>query len=189
MPDGKEISLGKNLNLDLSGALSTGETWMVRTIAAILLIFIIYAVFSNLLYAQMDKKEAQIDSAISAEYAEIEKVSNNTKELDKKTEKYKNLIADLKRTNQKISDAAAMRNSIPNLLNQIMSAIPNKVQLTSIENTKDKNITIKAQSTDYDQLGYFIATIKVKNILNNVVSTSGLKSGGIVTVTIEGELP
>ena len=95
----------------------------------------------------------------------------------------------LKRANEKLSDAAARRNSIPNLLNQIMSTIPNKVQLTSIQNTSDKNMTIKAQSSDYDQLGYFIAKLKTQKILKNVVSSSGIKSGGIVDVTIEGELP
>lgn len=189
MPNGKEINLGKNLNLNLKGTLTAGETWMVRIIAALLLIFIIYAVFSNLLYGQMQKKEDQIATSISSEEKEVEKVNSNTKDLDAKTDKYKSLIADFKRTNERISDAAASRNSIPNLLNQIMSAIPNKVQLTSIQNTSDRNVSITAQSTDYDQLGYFIATIKVRSILKNVVSTSGLKTGGVVTVTIEGELP
>ena len=70
-----------------------------------------------------------------------------------------------------------------------MYNIPDKVQLTSIENVKDKSITITAQSTDYDQLGIFIGVIKSKKILKNVVSTSGVKNGDIVTVTIEGELP
>ena len=106
-----------------------------------------------------------------------------------KTEKYKSLGADLTRIKQKISDIDASRNSIPILLNQIMHNIPDKVQLTSIENTKDKNIMIIAQSTDYDQLGIFIGVIKSKKILKNVVSTSGIKNGDIITVSIEGELP
>ena len=50
-----------------------------------------------------------------------------------------------------------------------MNAIPNKVQLTSIQNTTDKNITIQAQSTAYDQLGYFIGTIKTQNIYNIII--------------------
>ena len=82
-------------------------------------------------------------------------------------EKYKNLIADLKKMNEKISDVAARRNSIPNLLNQIMYNIPDKVQLTSIENTSKKSISITAQSLDYDQLGYFKAVLDKKKILKN----------------------
>ena len=70
-----------------------------------------------------------------------------------------------------------------------MHNMPDKVQLTSIENPKDKSITITAQSYEYDQLGIFIGVIKSKKILKNVVSTSGVKNGDTVTVTIEGELP
>ena len=70
-----------------------------------------------------------------------------------------------------------------------MYIIPETVQLTSIENTADKKIVIVAQADDYDQLGYFIAKIKVEEILKNTISSSGQKSGNIVTVKIEGELP
>ena len=82
-----------------------------------------------------------------------------------------------------------MRNSIPNLLNQIMHKIPEGVQLISIQNTTGKKISIIAQANDYDQLGYFIAKIKVDEILKDAISSSSQKSGDVVTVTIEGELP
>jgi Tfp pilus assembly protein PilN len=70
-----------------------------------------------------------------------------------------------------------------------MFIIPEKVQILSIENTSTRIISIQACSADYDQLGYFIATLKTKGILKNVVSSTGNKSGDTVTVTIEGELP
>ena len=137
----------------------------------------------------MLNKEKEIANITSSQSSEISLVETDDRAINDKTEKYKSLTADLTRTNQRLSDIAASRNSIPNLLNQIMYNIPDKVQLTSIENTKDKSVTIIAQSTDYDQLGIFIGVIKSKKILKNVVSTSGIKSGDIITVTIEGELP
>ena len=70
-----------------------------------------------------------------------------------------------------------------------MYVIPEEVKLTSIENTSGKKIKIIAESTDYDQLGYFIAKIKLEGYLKDVVSSSGQKSGNTVTVTIEGDLP
>ena len=70
-----------------------------------------------------------------------------------------------------------------------MFVIPEKVQLVSIENTTGKMISVKAQSTDYDQLGYFIATLKTNKILLNVISSSGVKDSSTISVTIEGELP
>ena len=198
MPDKNKDTTGKekktikwkpNINIDLSGALSTLEMWLIRGIAAVLLLLIIYIIFSSLLAKQMLAKEDEINSSISQQQTQIQLVNSDDQSLNSKTEKYNTLISELKRANEKLSDAAARRNSIPNLLNQIMSTIPNKVQLTSIQNTTDKNMTIKAQSSDYDQLGYFIAKLKTQKILKNVVSSSGIKSGGIVDVTIEGELP
>ena len=138
---------------------------------------------------QMLAKENEISDATVKQNTQISLVSSDESSINTKTEKYTNLIADLKRTNEKISDIAARRNSIPNLLNQIMYNIPDKVQLASIENTKDRSISIVAQSTDYDQLGIFIGVIRTKKILKNVTSTSGVKTGEIVSVTIEGELP
>ena len=70
-----------------------------------------------------------------------------------------------------------------------MYIIPERVQLTSIVNTTGRKIKIVAQSDKYDQLGYFIAKIKLDKMLNNTISSSGQKAAGVVTVTIEGELP
>lgn len=185
-----EMPNGKNINLnDFKTELTTTEKWLSRSIIAILLILIIYISFSKVLASQMLSKENEIEKLISTENEQIDSVKLDETTINAKTEKYRNLIADVKRMNEKISDVAARRNSIPNLLNQIMHSIPDRVQLTSIQNTTDKSITINAQSSDYDQLGYFIATIKTKKILKNVVSTSGIKNGGTVAVTIEGELP
>ena len=137
----------------------------------------------------MLKKEDEIKRLINTQNSQISSVNFDEKEINAKTEKYKNLILDLKRINEKLSDAAARRNSIPNLLNQIMYNIPNKVELTSIENTSDRSISITAQSYEYDQLGYFKAVLQTKKILKNVVSSSGVKNDDIITFTIEGELP
>ena len=189
MPGGKVIGGNSKMDLSLKGAISTTEMWLLRCILGILLILIIYVTFSKVLSNQMLSKEEEIKSLIATENSQISSVGTDESSINAKTEKYKNLIADLKRINEKISDAAARRNSIPNLLNQIMYNIPNKVQLTSIENTSDRSISITAQSLDYDQLGYFKAVLQTKKILKNVISSSGVKSGDIITFTIEGELP
>ena len=189
MPNGKVIGGNTKIDFNLKGTLTTVEFWLLRSIVALLLILIIYTVFSKVLANQMLNKEDEIKGLISSQNSQISLVNSDTEALNAKTEKYKNLIADLKRINEKLSDAAARRNSIPNLLNQIMYNIPNKVELTSIENTSDKNISITAQSYEYDQLGYFKAVLQTKKILKNVVSTSGVKNGDIITFTIEGELP
>ncbi len=189
MPNGKVIGGNSKIDFNLKGMLTTAESWLLRTIFAILLILIIYIAFSKVLQNQMENKKKEIANLIDAQNTQISSVNSDETTIDAKKKKYETLIADLNRINQKLSDAAARRNSIPNLLNQIMYNIPNKVELTSIENTSDKNISITAQSYEYDQLGYFKAVLQTKKILKNVVSTSGVKNGELITFTIEGEIP
>ena len=181
--------LATKINLNLSGDLDYTEVWLVRVIVAILLIIIMFSVFSKLLSVQMIEKEKEIEGLIVSQNSEIEKVTADKDSLGSKTTKYKSLIKKLEEADERLSDIASNKNSIPNLLNQVMYVIPESVQLTSIDNTLDRHIVIKAQASEYDQLGYFIAKLKTKKILKNVVSSSGLKSGETITVTIEGELP
>ena len=176
-------------NFSLKGNLDKTETMLLRVAVAIILINIIFVVFSKILYNQMDKKSQEIDGLIASENAEIGKINSNINSLNSKNTKYTALTEELKAVNDKISNIAEMKNSIPNLLNQIMYIIPEGVQLTSIQNTTGKKMSIIAQANDYDQLGYFIAKIKVDGILKNAVSSSSQKSGDVVIVTIEGELP
>ena len=177
------------INFNFNEKLSYTEVWLVRVILSIIIIAAIFITFSKILSTQMKEKEKEIDDLIMQQTSEIATVGEKRMSLENKTTKYTTLIQRLESINNKMSDIAASKNSIPNLLNQIMYIIPESVQLTSIDNTINKHIVIKAQSLEYKQLGFFIAKIKAKNVLTNVVSSSGSKSGDIVTVTIEGELP
>lgn len=182
----------ENKTIDFSSfksKLSDTETMLLRAVSAIILINIIFIIFTKVLMTQMNKKQTEIEGLISTQNAEIAKVNKDTNSLNSKNTKYKSLIEELNAINNKISDIAACRNSIPNLLNQIMYGIPDNVQLISIKNTTNRHIQIVAQSTNYDALGYFLAKIKVGQILNNAISSSGVKNGDTVTITIEGDLP
>lgn len=179
----------KEINIDLRGALDKTELMLVRIIIAIIIINILFAVFSKLLIKQMNKKQTEVEGLIASEQSEIAKIDKNTSELDAKNKKYIALTQELKAINEKISTIAEMKNSIPNLLNQIMYVIPEEVRLVSIENTSEKKMKIVAESANYDQLGYFIAKLKLEGYLKDVVSSSGQKTGDIVKVTIEGVLP
>ena len=120
---------------------------------------------------------------------QISTLANNKKIVDAKTTSYNNLLQRIQQNNNTVQLAMQRKNAVPNLLDNVMSVIPREVQLLSITNTTDKHMKIDAQSADYQSLGYFIAKIKSDSILTNVTSTSGVKTNGMVTVTIEGDLP
>ena len=189
LPNGKTLGSNKKIKFSLKGKLEKSEIWLLRGIGATVLITIIFLIFSGLLNNQMNNKKNEINGLITEQNKQISMANNDKREIETKTEQYRLLLADIKKTNEKYSKVAAKRNAIPNLLNQIMASIPNKVQLTSITNNDDTHVVIKAQSNNYEQLGYFVGVIKTKTILKNAVSSSSLKSGGTISVTIEGELP
>lgn len=174
---------------DLVDKFSIKEMSLIRTSISLLIFIIIYSGFSILLVNQIEKKEDEVNSTITKINAQISRVNNDTTTLNSMTTKYTTLITDLQEVNEKISDINKSKNLIPNLLNQIMNVIDSSVQITSIENTTDRHIVIKAQSTKYPGLGYFKTKLQTQNILTNVVSGSGTKQNDVITVTIEGDLP
>ena len=174
---------------DFKDKVTPKEMWMIRSVVSLLIFFVIYSAFSVLLVNKIHVKQDEADMVKTKISAQITKVGADTKILNGKTTQYSTLIADLQEVNSKISDINASKNLIPNLLNQIMNSIDETVQLTSIENTTGNHIVIVAQSPKYPGLGYFKTILKTKNILQNVVSGSSMKQNGMITVTIEGELP
>ncbi len=187
--NGRDLRSKKDKFFDLRGKIDHTEVWLIRAIVALILISVIFTTFSSVLTNAMQEKQNEIESSIREENTQIAAIESNTEALSSKTIIYQQKISDLKKLSEKISDIAESKNSVPNLLNQIANAIPEKVQLISISNTTDKHIVINAQAPTYQQLGYFIAALRTKNILKNVVSSSGVKNGDMVSVTIEGELP
>ena len=188
--EGKKKSFNINFKMkDFSNPITKGEAVLIRSAASVLMFIVIYTIFSIMLVNQMVDVENDVKRGMAKVDSEIARIEADVSTLNKRASEYSTLTTQLETAAQKISDINRSKNSIPNLLNKIMFTIPEKVQITSIENTKGTHIVIQAQAVDYDQLGYFKAKLKTDNILTNVVSTSGVKQDGIVRVTIEGELP
>lgn len=181
--------LGGMLTWDLGQKLDKTEVGLVRISIALLLLVVIYSTFSGLLANQMVQKKQEADKSIATTNQQITLANNDNEKIKSKTNEYTTMLRNLEEANNKITDRNKTRNAIPNLLNQIMSIVPENVQLTSIENTSDTHIVINAQSNKYEQLGYLKAKIKTDVILTNVISTAGQKDNSVVTVKIEGDLP
>ncbi len=181
--------LGGMLTWDLGQKLDKTEVELVRISVALLLLVVLYSTFSGLLANQIANKKKEADKSIATTNQQIALANSDNEKIKSKTNEYTTMLKNLEEANNKITDRNKTRNAIPNLLNQIMSIVPENVQLTSIENTSDTHIVINAQSNKYEQLGYLKAKIKADVILTNVISTAGQKDNNVVTVKIEGDLP
>lgn len=182
-------NLGGFFNWDLGQKLDKTEVELARVAVALFLIVLIYSILSGLVNYQLEKKMEEADESINNTNSQIALANSDNEKIKSKTNDYTTMIKNLEDANDKITDRNKSRNAIPNLLNQIMSVIPEQVQLTSIENSTGSHVIINAQSSKYEQLGFFVAKLKNDSILINVVSTAGQKDNNVVTIKIEGDLP
>ena len=138
---------------------------------------------------QIEKKVADTNASIADTNTKIKEIQQYNRKFNSQISKYETLITNIQNLNDANSEDKRYRNTIPNLLNNIMSVIPRGVQLISIENTTDTHIVISARSFSYEEIAYFKAKLKTEDILENVVSDTGIFSDNYLNVTIEGELP
>lgn len=187
---GKEKKLAGNLfTNDLKQPLDNTEKMLLRIASTMFILFVVYSCFSGLLANQMDRKMQEAKESISSTNSQISLANSDNEKIKSKTNDYATRIKNLQEINDKLSERNKTKKAIPNLLSALMTGIPEGVQITSIQNTSNNHIEIIAQTTQYEQLGFFKAKIQNDNILTNVVSTAGQKDNNVITVKIEGDLP
>ena len=194
-----DISLGKkekknkkSFNFSLKGKLDATERWLLRGALGVLMLTVIYSGFSIYLNNKINEKIIETQEVSAFTDLQIQSADNDINEVKRKANSYKEMENNLRSINEKIQDDLSLKNSIPNLLVEIMTVTPKNVQITEIENTADneeRHIVIHAQSMYYDDLGYFKAKLNEDRILTNVTSTQGQKQGEFVQIVIEGDLP
>ena len=148
-----------------------------------------YSFLANSVSNKIVEKRSEAAKQLTAVNSEIAKVDADITKINSQAQTYTRLIKNLEEANSETKIKYLSKDSIPNLLNRIMSSIPQQVKVTSIQNTVGTHVVIEAQSAKYEQLGFFKAALVDGNILKNVKSTSGVKQDSIIKVTIEGDLP
>ena len=197
-----DMSLGKKekdgskpkvkINMSLKGKFDATERWLLRGILGIFMLIIIYSGISIYLENSINEKIADAEESINYTQRQIDAVASDITQVNQVSNRYVDMTNNLRDINDKIQTDLSLKGSIPNLLTEIMSVIPNQVQITEIQNTTDneaRHVIINAQSKYYDELGYFKAKLKEDNVLTNIVSTQGEKQGDFVKIVIEGDLP
>lgn len=196
--DGKKLNVP--INMSFKGPLVPYEKLMLRGTAVALIATIGFIGFSNYVTKQIDTKSEEVENALSKTNSELSKMDTQLSTINSQAASYSSMIDAINKLNNPSTDdkdgstttvqeRLIAKDAIPNLLTKIMTKIPQKVKITSIQNTEDKHIVIEAEASQYEQLGFFKGLLTTENILADVKSTSGTKEGEVVKVTIEGELP
>lgn len=161
----------------------------IRFAYGTLCLLVFYVIIASLLNNKINDKTVLVQEVIDDTIAKTESITKQTALINSRSNDYQEILTQLEEANNEASVAYSSKNAIPNLLSQIMFAIPKEVQILSIQNTNEKHITIEAQASEYQYLGYLKAEIQNRAILINVTSTSGTReTNNMIKVTIEGDL-
>lgn len=162
----------------------------IRFAYGTLCLLAIYVGITAFLHAKINDKTLETQTVIDDTKAKTASVTEKTTLINARTEDYQEILNQLREAEEQATTAYSSKNAVPNLLSQIMFAIPKEVQILSIQNTNEKHITIEAQAKEYQYLGYLKSELQNRAILINVTSTSGTReTNGMIKVTIQGDLP
>ena len=166
------------------------ESMLLRVCFTIFIAIIGYLICTSFINKSIQEKNTEIDVAIKKVESEVRNVELDIKKVEASTREYESIIGELNALKEsQFSTRTIKKLAIPNLMYQLTRITPKYVRIISLENTEGTHIVIEAESKHYEQLGFLYAAISTNNYLTNLKSTSGTKSGDIVKVTIEGDLP
>ena len=184
-----KISLPKLNEVDLPNVYENHKLAFNTTAFVSLLVLIIYISITMIINGMLTSKSKETLDARTDVNNKISQVQTYNSALNNRITRYKTLISNIEENNDKDSENKRYKNTIPNLMNNLMTIIPKEVQLTSIENSNGSHIKIEAKSSKYEQLAFFKTKIKTEGILSNVISDTGVAENSSIKLVIEGELP
>ncbi len=155
------------------------------------LTIITYIIFGQIYTASINKIVKDIDKNIADVQNGLSSISEDTNYITQNTSRYSTVNSRVESLVSQIEGNQIGKFSTYNVasfLQNIIKIIPTNVQLISISSDDNKKITMKATSNNYANLGYFIAQLKLQNVLNDV-KVNNIENGDIITIQIGGELP
>ena len=185
-----DIKLPKLNELDFSNLYDNHKSIINISTFTLAFSVVFYIILTFSINLMINNKEKETEKAIAQVNQQINELSQYDLQLNNRITRYKSLITNIEQNNEKASEDKRFKNTIPNLLNNLMAIIPKDVELVSIENKNDTHVVIEARSKKYEKLAFFKTKIKTEDILLNVISDTGVGDGEeYIKITIEGELP
>jgi len=166
--------------------------YMMYPIIVCFLALISYYIFSNIYMNQVEKMKSDLNAKINKykEVTELASADRNT--IDNATGEYKKINDEIDQIKEQIEKDLIGNFTTYNVAaftQKLIKVIPKNVQIKSISSDDNKKIKIVAQSNQYQNLGYFVANLRLQpDILGNIV-INNINNSSIITIEIGGDLP
>jgi len=191
-----------SMQISSGGALDFSEKMLLRAVAGLTLLLIVYSGFSITIGNQLNAKMLEAKDVQSSTVMQLAAMRSDIKQIEGKADRYATLVENLENASNELISNASTKDAITTLLNQIIEIIPKDVQITSIKSVANvdekgkkqqgQKIQIEAKAKTYEQLGYFKVKLETSGTFQygSVYSTPGKEENeGYKKIVIEGVLP
>jgi len=166
--------------------------YLVYPIIICSLALISYYVFSNMYMNQVTKMKNDLNTEIGKYDKMLVSAKSDKNLIDTASNQYKTINDQVDAIKKQIEAHQIGKYSTYNVAaftQKLIKVIPKNVQLKTISSDDNKKVKIVAQSDQYQNLGYFVANLRLQpDILTNIV-INNINNGSIVTIEIGGDLP
>lgn len=160
------------------------------SIAAVV-VLVSYIIFSGVYASSVNKTIKNMNAKKESIDSESSNVNNDVTYVNKNMNEYKEIndqVEDLKNKIETNQIGKFSTYNVASLLQNIIKILPQGVQLINISSDDNKYVKITASCSNYEDLGYFFAQIKLENVLNNA-KILNVTNGQTTKVEIGGDLP
>ena len=115
------MKTGQGFSFSLRGEFDNIERLLLRLCGGIIILILLYSVFSYIIGKQISDKDAEITKANNEMMTQVGLVESDTNKIRTRKTEYTNAINKLKSINEQTTAKYKARNAIPNLLNRIIN--------------------------------------------------------------------
>lgn len=185
----------KNISFaDLDFNFDSIEKMLLRAIISVIIAIVIYIVFLQFIYKNLQDKAGQVENKITDIDNQITLINLDESKLKTKENNYVIKTNQLIASRDELTKKYKTLNKVPNLLTEMMHIIPKEVKLTSFKMPTDNIMEIEAESPYREQIGVFVMLLKKHKNSTGEIAFSNIKSTTVeesidkIKIKITGEL-
>lgn len=147
-----------------------------------------YIVAGTVINNNIIAKDKEVNSEISKVNAAIVKAEEDAAYLKGRADEYVAITEKLSAIITKINKESRKTYNIPNFMSKLMFIMPSGVKVTSINVLETGDVSLKAESGQYAQLGFLVSRIKLEKALLDV-DMEVVSVDGNIKIIVSGVLP
>ena len=147
-----------------------------------------YIVAGTIINNNIIAKDKEVNSEISKVNAAIVKAEEDAAYLKGRADEYVAITEKLSAIITKINKESRKTYNIPNFMSKLMFIMPSGVKVTSINVLETGDVSLRAESGQYAQLGFLVSRIKLEKALLDV-DMEVVSVDGNIKIIVSGVLP